>query len=135
MANNNTPKMSIGSMIGLGALILSVTAVLLMLAIFIFGSVSGTEFNPQTFERRMFGFHEVPLVRLQVTPLWRVEASGEVEQLVIAQNYVTPNQKLTDEWHLISLTRRNYRQPPTDVQILARYLDAKNEHGDSYWAD
>ena len=130
----NSRNLSTGSVVGLAALILSVTAVLLLLATFIFGGVAGTEFNPQTFDRRMFGFYEIPLVRLQVTPLWRVENNGEVEQLVIAQSYVKPEPGAPETWHLISLVRRNSRQPPTDVQVLARYLDAKDEDGDSYWA-
>jgi hypothetical protein len=132
---SNSRKLSAGSIIGLSALFLSVTAVVLLLVTFVFGSVHGTEFNPQTFERRMFGFHEIPLVRLQVTPLWRVEANGEVEELVIAQPYVKPEPNAPEQWHLISLTRRNYKQPPTDVQILARYLDASDEDGDSYWTE
>lgn len=133
MANNR--NLSTGSFVGLGALILSVAAVALLLATFIFGGVGGTEFNPQTFERRMFGFYEIPLIRLQVTPLWRAEANGEVEQLVIAQSYVKPEPNAPENWHLISLVRRNSRQPPTDVQILARYLDAKDEDENSYWTD
>jgi hypothetical protein len=132
---NPTRKLSAGSIVGFSALVLAASAVVLLLVTFIFGAVSGTEFNPQTFERRMFGFHEIPLLRLQVTPLWRVEANGGVEQLVTTQNYVTPDAKNTDEWHLIAMVRRNYKQPPTDVQILARYLDAKDEEDDSYWAN
>jgi hypothetical protein len=126
-------KLSVGSIIGLGALILSAAAVVLMLVTFAFGGVRGTEFNPQTFERRMFGFYEIPLLRLQVTPLWRAETNGDVEQLVISQKYVAPEANAPETWHLISLVRRNYKQPPTDVQILVRYLDAKDADGDSYW--
>jgi hypothetical protein len=132
---SNSRKLSTGGIIGLGALFLSVAAVVLLLVTFVFGAVEGKEFNPQTFERRRFGFHEIPLLRLQVTPLWRVEANGEVEQLVIAQPYVKPDPKAAETWHLISLTRRNYKQPPTDVEILARYLDAWDEDGDTYWAE
>jgi hypothetical protein len=132
---NTSRSYSTGSIVGLGALILAATAVVLLLAVFLFGAVYGTEFNPQTFERRMFGFHEVPLLRLQVTPLWRVESNGDVEQLVIAQKYVAPDPQAPETWHLISMVRRNFKQPPTDVQILARYLDAKDEDEDSYWAN
>jgi hypothetical protein len=132
---NTSRKLSAASVVGLSALVLSVAAVLLLLVTFVFGSVHGTEFNPQTFERRMFGFHEIPLVRLQVTPLWRTEANGAVEQLIIAQPYVKPEPNAPEQWHLISLTRRNYKQPPTDVQILARYLDAQDEDEESYWTE
>jgi len=131
---SSSRRFSSGGCVGLGALILSATAVVLLLAVFIFGGVYGTEFNPQTFERRMFGFHEVPLLRLQVTPLWRVDSSGDVEQLVTTQKYVTPDPAAPETWHLVSLVRRNSRLPPTDVQILARYLDAKDEDHDSYWS-
>lgn len=128
-----TSKVSLLGVIGMTALVLSAAAVVLLLVTFAIGSVSGTEFNPQTFERRWFSFYEIPLVRLQVTPLWRVGANGDVEDLVIAQKYVTPPPKAPEQWELISLVRRNYKQPPTDVQILVRYLDANDEDRDSYW--
>lgn len=128
-----TSKTSLLGILGMTALALSAAGVVLLLVTFAIGKVSGTEFNPQTFERRWFSFYEIPLVRLQVTPLWRVGANGNVEDLVIAQKYVTPPPNAPEQWELISLVRRNYKQPPTDVQILARYLDASDEDGDSYW--
>jgi hypothetical protein len=134
MATNN-PRITPLGITGLSLLILTGAVVVIVLVTFMFGGIEGTEFNPQSFERRRFGFYEVPLIRLQVTPLWRREANGEVESLVAAQKYVIPTPGAPETWHLIALERSSYTPPPTDVQILARYLDAQNEHDRSYWAD
>src|SRR5436190_1923997 len=133
MATTNS-KWSLGSILGICALVLSATAVVVLLGTFLFGSVHGYEFDPQSFERRSFGFYEIPLLRWQITPLWRAEANGELEELVIAQKYVLPEKNAPPDWHLISLERQNSKLPPTDVKILARYLDAQDEHSHSYWA-
>jgi hypothetical protein len=132
MANSNS-KWSLGSIIGVSALVLSAIAVVVVLTTLLFGAVRGQEFDPQSFERRNFGFHEIPLLHLQVTPLWRAEANGELEQLIIAQKYVVPATNSQPDWQLISLVRQNSKLPTTDVQILARYLDAKDEDDHSYW--
>lgn len=126
---------SASSVVGIGALIITGCAVMLALMTFVFGLVTGYEFNPQTFERRMFGFYEIPLLRLQVLPLWRAEANGEVEELVTSTPYVLPEPNAPEQWHLISMQRSSQKSPPTDVQILARCLDAQDEHADSFWAE
>lgn len=106
---------------------------MIVLATFLFGYVGGYEFNPQTFARRHFGFYEIPLIRWQVTPLYRVDYNGEVEQLVQAQKYVTPEPQAPEQWHLIYFRRSTHVPPPTDVQILARYLDAADSDSNNYW--
>lgn len=131
MANNNQ-KFSWGAAIGMGALILTGTAVVIVLATFMFGGVHGTEFNPNTFERRRFGYYEIPLLRLQVTPLYREEAGGDLEGLVQTR-YVKPIPNAPETWHLISFRRSAAAEQPTDARILARYLEAHDETRNSYW--
>jgi hypothetical protein len=131
MADN--PKYTVGGMLGIGALVLTGCAVVIVLATFLFGYVTGYEFNPQTFARRRFGFYEIPLVRLQVTPLFRVDSNGEVEDLVQTQKYVTPRPGAAEEWHLMTFHRSTHTPPPTDAQILGRYLDAETSESGTYW--
>jgi hypothetical protein len=128
-------KLSWGGIIGLTALALAGMAVVVALATLLFGGVAGYEFNPQTFERRRFAFFEIPLLRLQVTPLKRTGVSGPVEQSITGNNYVQPDAKAPETWHLISFHRSNYAPSPTDTQILIRYFDAENPEGGNYWQD
>src|SRR5689334_14343210 len=135
MAASTTPRFTPLGIIGLSLLILTGAAVVIVLVTFVFGGVEGTEFNPDSFERRHFGFYQIPLIRLQVTPLWRSEYNGEVENLVTARKYVVPTPGAPETWHLIGFKRSSYTPPPTDAQILARYLDARDENHQVYWAD
>jgi hypothetical protein len=132
---NNQQKVTWGGTLGLAGLVLAGCAVVVALATYMFGYVSGYEFNPQTFERRRFGFYEIPLVRLQVTPLWRNDASGAVEQLVRSHNYVTPTKGAPEQWDLISFRRSTYKPVPTDPLILQRYLDAQDAARSPFWQD
>jgi len=134
-ASTTAPRLTPLGIIGLSLLILTGVLVVVALVTAVFGGVGGTEFNPESFERRHFGFYEIPLIRLQITPLWRSEDNGEVEDLVITQKYVTPTPGAPETWHLIGLQRSSHTPPPTDVQILARYLDARDENHQVYWAD
>src|SRR4051812_28097777 len=135
----DSTKLNWGSVLGIGALVLTACAVVILLVTFMFGSVRGHEFNPQTFDRRDFGFYEIPLIRLQVTPLYRTESTGDVETLLQAQKYVqpdlqaAPDPQAPDVWRLISFRRSSYTPPPTDVQILIRYLDARDDKHNHYW--
>jgi len=52
--------------------ILAATLLVFMLTLW-FGGVHGTEFSPQTFERRSYSFYELPLVGVQVTAIHHVE--------------------------------------------------------------
>ena len=108
-------------------------AVVVAISTFMFGYVTGSEFNPQTFDRRRFGFYEIPLVRLQVTPLSRSIVTGDVEAHLQLQKYVTPVAGAPERWHLISFRRSTYEPPATDVQILQRYLDARDDAFGRYW--
>jgi hypothetical protein len=131
----SSTKLSAGSAVGFGALVLTGSLVIVALVTMMFGAVGGSEFNPETFDRRSFGFYEIPLIRLQVLPLWRSPATGDVERLIHSQSYITPNSSAPETWHLVQL-RRSFATPPeTDVMILARYLDAQDEHHNAYWAE
>jgi hypothetical protein len=115
-----------------GLVILALTMVLL-LAAFFFGGVTGEEFNPETFQRRRFQFYEIPLLRVQIWPLSRSDASGELEKLARAQGYVATKLPTDAQWHLFSFRRGAAASPPFDAQILQRYLDAIDDSRNQYW--
>lgn len=97
-----------------------------------FGAVRGTEFSPDTFERRSFQYYQLPLVHLQLTGEKQEDTSGATELFVLNNNYVTPAQSLTPEWHVVSSWRGAV--PSTgDAQILMQYLDAKTSDNYHRW--
>jgi hypothetical protein len=129
----NRTNIGWGGFIGLAGLSLAACAVMIALVTLFFGRVAGTEFNPQTFERRQFSFFEIPLIRLQVTSLSRADISGPVEQHVRSQGYVKPTPGVPETWHLVALRRSTYAATPTDPLILQRYLDARDADDAHYW--
>jgi hypothetical protein len=117
-----------------GLILLSITVVIFLVS-FLFGGVRGEEFNPYTFARRKFYFYEIPLLRVQIWPLVRNNASGDVESLVQAESYVTPKKNTAEQWHLFTFNRSAAPSPPFDAAILKTYLDARDEKNANYWHD
>jgi hypothetical protein len=86
------------------------------------GNVSGTEFSPTTFSTRTFGYCEIPLVHLQVTPVVRVAQSGPLETLLQAEKLLPPaTGQSTEAWHLVSVERAGVVQQG-DAELLVKYL-------------
>jgi hypothetical protein len=130
---NQPANFTRGAALSIAALVLAGCGVVIALATYLFGRVEGVEFNPHSFERRQFSFYEIPLLRLQVTPLSRTIHSGEVEQLVKTQKYVVPPPGVSPQWHLVSLRRNSLESPPTDALILQRYFDASDDDSHRFW--
>src|SRR6188508_2076794 len=63
------------------------------LAVFVltvtFGAVHGTEFCPQTFQRRTYSLYELPLIGIQVTGIRREDVSQAAELFIASQKYIT----------------------------------------------
>lgn len=98
-----------------------------------FGQVSGTEFSPESFDRRSFRYHEVPLLGWQVTPIKRDSATGTLETFLQQQDYFTA--QAATRWDLIMATQRGQIIDPRGASILAPYLDANTPAAKSYWVD
>jgi len=95
-----------------------------------FGAVRGTEFCPQTFERRSYWLHELPLTGIQVTGIRRKNESQATELFITSNKYVAaPAAGTKQDWHLIAGSR-GVASTKGDAGILMTYLDAKD--GDDY---
>src|SRR5258706_2620910 len=104
----------------------------------IFGNVLGTEFCPETFERRTFAFCEIPYTGIQVTGIQRDVDAGVVELHMIQKGYLVPIQPPAKTWHLVSLIRFRCTWVSSDANLLITYLDAKDgkeEYGWLNWSD
>jgi tetratricopeptide (TPR) repeat protein len=92
-----------------------------------FGGVHGTEFSPQTFERRSYSFYELPLVRWQVTAIRHDDLTGTAETFLTTNGYLaTPPAGAPQEWHIIVGSRGTKMFRKGDASILMQYLDAQD---------
>jgi hypothetical protein len=119
---------------GWSILALAGAALVVFLATVTFGAVHGTEFCPQTFERRSYDYYEVPVLRIQVTGEKHKDLTGATELSLTANKHITPPNSGTQDWHVLIGSRSTPLRPPGDAHILMEYLDAKESDDYHRWA-
>jgi len=106
---------------------------LVFIATVTFGAVHGTEFCPQTFERRSYSYYELPIVRIQVTGERHDDLTGETETCVTTNKFVTPPASGKQDWHVLVGSRGTRLRRPGDAGILVQYLDATESDNSHRW--
>jgi hypothetical protein len=106
---------------------------LVLVATFMFGAVHGTEFCPQTFERRSYSYYELPIVRIQVTGEKHEDLTGETEKCVTTNNWISTSNTAKKDWHVLVGSRGSQVRRPGDAGILMKYLDAIQSGKDYRW--
>ena len=113
--------------------ILAATLLVYMLTLW-FGGVHGTEFSPQTFERRSYSFYELPLIGVQVTAIRQDDLTGIAETFLTTNNYVAPPPAGgPQDWHIIVGSRGTKLLRKGDASILIQYLDSKDSADYHRW--
>jgi len=102
------------------------------LATVTFGAVHGTEFCPQTFERRSYSFYELPLVHIQMTGERHEDLTGDTEKHITSNKYIAPGTGKKD-WHVLVGSRGTRLRRPGDAGILLQYLDAEESSNVYRW--
>ncbi|MHB0956628.1 MAG: hypothetical protein ACYC6N_00320 [Pirellulaceae bacterium] len=105
---------------------------LVLVAIGMFGRVTGEEFAPDTFERRTYVYYELPIFRIQVSSVTREKRQG-FEQELINKNYILPTRP-PKRWDLVHSSRMGGRWRQGDARILCLYLDALSDQT-LYWLE
>jgi hypothetical protein len=108
---------------------------LVFVATVTFGAVHGTEFCPQTFERRSYSYYELPIVRIQVTGERHEDLTGDTEKSVTTNKFITPPAGGKQDWHVLVGSRGTRLRQPGDAHILMQYLDAKDSQDAHRWLD
>jgi hypothetical protein len=108
------------------------TTLLVFVATITFGAVHGTEFCPQSFERRSYSYFELPVVRIQITGERHEDLTGDTEKTVTSKSYVTPPGAKKD-WHVLVGSRGTRLRKPGDAGILVQYLDATDVGANLRW--
>ena len=98
------------------------------------GYVSGYEFSPTHFQQRRFSFYEIPLLRIQITPIQR-KGDTPATALYVRQNaLITPYTGAPTVWHLVSLSRGLTGSTPADANLLVDQLEL-SPGGKDYWTE
>lgn len=97
-----------------------------------FGEISGEEFCPETFARREFYYHEIPLLGIQITGITRTTKTNSLETLLTTKKLVPPS-TATPRWDLVFDMRESRVTSKGDASILTEYLDATDADGGLYW--
>jgi hypothetical protein len=97
-----------------------------------FGAVHGTEFCPQTFERRSYSYYELPLAHIQMTGERHADLTGDTEKCVTTNKFVSVGNGKKD-WHVLVGSRGTRLRRPGDAGILMQYLDAEESSSMNRW--
>jgi hypothetical protein len=108
-------------------------ALVVFIATLWFGAVHGTEFSPQTFERRSYSFHELPLVGIQVTAIQHEDQSSVAETFLTNNKYVKAAPGGTQDWHIVIGSRGTKMFRKGDAAILMQYLDSQDANDYHRW--
>jgi len=112
----------------------------LALVVLLFGSVSGTEFSPSHFKMRRFTVHEIPLLRIQISPMQRTAMQTATARYLIAQSLIQTPAGPPNDWQLVDLTRAKVNQTEADPKLLTDQLEfivynQANSTGNEFWHD
>lgn len=108
-------------------------AVAVLIATLLFGQQGGEEFCPDTFTRRSFFYFQIPLVGIQVTPIFRDDTTNSLENYLVAGKFVkrTPTDNL--RWDLVMTLSAGAKAVRGDAEILCSYLDMADANSRLVW--
>jgi hypothetical protein len=109
-----------------------VLVVVLLIVIQTQGNISGTEFSPTHFQQRDFGFYEIPLVHLQISPIRRSLSQPSTATLLRQKSLIKVPQGQPAYWHLVKISRGIGGTTFADANLLIDQL-LLNPDGDLYW--
>ena len=106
---------------------------LVFIATVTFGAVHGTEFCPQTFERRSYSYYELPILGIQLTGERHEDLTGPTELEITSQKYIAPYAGAKKDWHVLVGSRGTRVRRPGNAGILMMYLDAMDNENYHRW--
>ncbi len=116
------------SILGLAGL-----ALVVLIATLVFGRQLGQEFSPHLFARRDFYYYQIPLLGIQVTPVYRSDATNSLETYLQTRGSIPGTTLENPRWDLVTVIAGISKPVRGDAEILCRYLEALDQRGDLYW--
>jgi hypothetical protein len=108
-------------------------AVVVLIATLLFGQHGGEEFCPDSFTRRSFFYFQIPLVGIQVTPIFRDDTTNSLENYLVAGKFVTRTSTDNPRWDLVTALSAGSQVARGDADILCSYLDTTGDNAGLYW--
>jgi len=109
----------------------------LALIVLFFGHVRGREFAPSHFETRSFSFYEIPLLKLQITPIRRTSEQSKLQAYLTTTALLTRPTGQATIWHLIEVERGPGGIQPADAKLLTDFLHVSHRQNwtqnESHW--
>ena len=100
--------------------------------IYLTGWVNGEEFCPDDFSRRHFTYCSSPILKITFRGIKYNDSTPVFEQTLFSDGFLgTPPPVKT--WHLVSDSVSDNRSADFDARFLCRFLDIKDENGESIW--
>ncbi len=116
-----------------------ITVLFFAFFIVVFGSVEGVEFSPTHFETRNFSVYEIPVLKIQVTPIHREAASqSNTVRYLYAQSYLRKPAGSPTDWHLVQLSRSGLGAYEADAKLLTKHLELSiwnSSTGGPHWEE
>lgn len=108
-------------------------ATVIGLIVLVFGRVTGVEFSPDRFETRRFSVHEIPILKIQISPIRRTTSQSATARYLLAKSLIQPpkanaSQPAANTWHLVELSRGGMSQFSADAKLLTDQLEAYVRH-------
>jgi hypothetical protein len=118
---------------------ISCSLIVLFLAgiVYFLGQVQGREFAASHFEIRRFSFTEIPLLRMQITPIQRVSETSGLQSYLVTSSLISRPAGQPADWDIVELTRFGASTSPADAKLLTDFLDTDATHysvqSQRYW--
>ena len=116
-----------------------ITVLFLGFLILVFGQVRGLEFSPTHFETRAFSVYEIPILKIQISPIHRQSATqSSTVTYLFAQSYLQKPKGAPFDWHLAELSRSGLGAFEADAHLLTEQLDLhtwQNSSQSSHWVE
>ncbi|HEU0069641.1 MAG TPA: hypothetical protein VFQ26_10365 [Nitrospiraceae bacterium] len=93
----------------------------------------GEEFSPDDFTRRTFTYYELPILGLQVTPIWHADSTNDLEKYLLNDKLIIAAKSQPQRWDLVTGHKGPRRETRGDALILCQYLDAVDKDGKNVW--
>ena len=101
-----------------------------------FGGVYGQEFSPDTFTRRDYVYYQIPLLGIQVTPVYRWPDTNALELHLTGKKLVPKSAAKKPRWDIVAITTAGSPTgSPGDANLLCSYLDTHDDEGVLVWLD
>lgn len=126
------PQTYLGGCLLTAGIVLGLPLILTVVSL-VTGRVSGVEFSPDTLDRRLYSYIEIPFLQIQVSPVYHENRTGVVEFYLQSAPSFTKSKSKTIRWHLVSDNRTSSDSPATDASILCAYFDATDHEGQYFW--